>query len=45
MWEGIFSLLRINFTAEVAPLPRMVLPDGRVEGGPLNFQQLRVKDI
>lgn len=28
MWEGIFSLLQLNFTAEVAPLPRMVVPGG-----------------
>lgn len=31
MWEGMFSLLQLNFTAEVAPLPRMVVPGG--EGG------------
>lgn len=32
MWEGIFSLLQLNFTAEVAPLPRMVVPASDEEG-------------
>lgn len=24
MWEGMFSLLQLNFTAEVAPMPPVV---------------------